>query len=295
MTIAVARATVPRVAGLVYPSLKQLALGYASAEAWLRQLQDALNGAARGLLGTALRTDEQEALGIAIYDRNFRPTARDALFAAERAWLLERLPHAPAQLLVGGAGSGREAQPLCELGHHVDAFEPAARPMAACAARVGERGEVLRGRYEDLSRAVLDGGGGPLAPFASRRYDAVLLGWTSLSCVLEPDERRRLIAACDRLAPEGPLLVTMWMTTQAALEGRAQRAGRAAGTLVGSTLGRLRGVHADEPAAFASGGGFYHLFSTEEIEALATSVGRTVAWGAGNWYPHATFLPQKLR
>src|SRR4051794_9728091 len=58
---------------------------------------------------------------------------RHHLFAWETAAIGRFFPPAPARLLIGGAGGGREAFALAERGYEVVAFEPAAGLAAGMA------------------------------------------------------------------------------------------------------------------------------------------------------------------
>lgn len=141
-----------------------------------------------------------------------RAPITDAIFARQRTyapggqrfaealhdWEQAALEH-PAwpragRVLVGGAGGGRELAALADRGYEVSAFEPSglADDLARAAAAAPTPCEALRGDYADLVRA-LTLGDGPLRPFgAPARFDAVVLGWASLSHVLEPADRRAL-------------------------------------------------------------------------------------------------------
>jgi hypothetical protein len=266
-------------------------LGLSRGEAVLQRALGGLMRGAGGFLSEALTQEERDELGAALYDHAFAAAPRSGLFLWERDWFARRLPPAPARLLVGGAGDGREAVALQSLGYLVDAFDPAARAAAACAARLGARARVAACRYEDLSRAVLEPGdlASPAAPFASERYAAILLGWGSLTHVLEAAEQERLLAACDRLCPEGPILASFWLrsTDEEPAPGRAERAGRA----LGRALGRLRGAEPADGMRFGWWFGFAHAFGRAELEALAARAGRRVLWEeAAGGYPHVTML-----
>jgi hypothetical protein len=244
--------------------------------------------ASGGFLAEALTETERAELGAALYDEAHREgPAR--LFAWERDWFARRLPPPPARLLVGGAGDGREAVALAAMGYRVDAFEPAPRPAAACARRLPAGSLVVTCRYEDLSRAILDGAGGAASVF-SRPYAAVLLGWGSLSHVLAPAERARVVETSARLSPEGPTLASFWMRAGAegSAAGRAEQAGRA----LGRRIGRWRGAEPAGGLGFGWRYGFGHAFDRAEIEDLAARAGRRVLWeDASGGYPHATLQP----
>lgn len=243
-----------------------------------------------GFLTTTLNEREKAALTAAIYDRQATGPSTTALFPWESRWFAARLPPAPATLLLGAAGEGRELRELVAMGYTVDAFEPAA--SAAKLATDGNDGRaVLVGDYESFSAAILDGQNNALAPLARRRYAAVLFGWGSLSHVLSAAQRQRLIASSLRVCPQGPLLASFWLSEAPRQAGRAERLG----ARIGAGLRRLRSA-ADEQTpfdpheTFHSFCGFGHHFTRDEIDALANVVGRRVIWESG-FYTHVTFVP----
>jgi hypothetical protein len=263
---------------------------YARADDLVRRAQDRARRWAEDLLGEALSPDEQADLGVHLYAASPPGAGAPAdLWPWERAWFQRRLPLPPAPLLLGGAGAGREAAALTQLGYRVDAFEPVAALQPRCAAAVGPEGEALVGTYQDLARSVLTGEPGPLYRFAGRKYQAVIFGWGSLTHVLEERERQETLVACARLAPAGPILASFWM------RGGGQAADEAVSRArqVGRLIARLRGSRANrERHAFGAWCGFAHVFSREEIESLAASIDRRVQWEAdpGTTYPHVTLV-----
>lgn len=264
--------------------LVRLAAGYGRADSWLDRVVKGLRTATAAGLGHALSVDDKRELGARLYDASPHHKAA-GLVAWEAPWLERWLPPAPARLLIGGCGIGREAAVLADRGYVVDGFDPAPGLIVRCRA-LGVCREVLVGSYEDL----IEGNRGPLRSFAAKRYDAVLFGWGSLSHVLAPEDRERAIVAADRLCPEGPLLASFWCSSQPAVAaGRAV----AIGSAVGVALARMRGL----PPSPASGDVFYpyagfgHVFTPAEIAGMAAAVGRVVRWGDGSdVYPHATFV-----
>jgi len=243
---------------------------------------------AGGFLAEALTSEERSQLGIRLYDVS--PAHRGTTLQPwEETWLRRRLPPPPARLFVGACGAGRELLALAAAGYALDACEPAPSLCATAHTRLGDRARVVCCRYEDLSAAVLDGAAGAAAPLAAARYDAVLLGWASLMHVLDGDERIRLMRALDRLCPRGPILASFWCEGAASAApsvDRAYRLGAAAGRAL-ATLRKLPGASARE--RFALHGGFTYVFSRDEIEALAATVGRAVLWDDDDTdYPHAT-------
>ncbi|HEX6836523.1 MAG TPA: hypothetical protein VF334_08110 [Polyangia bacterium] len=265
---------------------------YARAAGTLRRWLDRTDRLAAALLSAALTADEKSALGVRLYDAS--PAGRGtALWPWEPGWLARRLPPPPARILVGACGAGRELLALAAAGYTLDAFEPAPSLARLAQARIGERARVLSFRYEDLSAAILDGAHSPAAALATRTYDAVLLGWSSLSHVLDPAERVRLLRAIDRLCPRGPLLASFFCvpssSNDAAAPGRIERHAAAWGRRVA----RMRKLP-DAPSAreaFLLHGGFARVFTRSEIAALAAAVGRELEWDDDDTdYGHATFV-----
>jgi SAM-dependent methyltransferase len=215
----------------------------------------------------------------------------EGLFDWEKSWFEEDLPTAPARVLVGGAGTGRELRHLAAAGYEQVAFDPV-QGFVERARRIADGSSclaVLQGAYEDLA----DPAGAGAARFAAEverfsPYDAVLLGWGSLTHVTTARHREGLLAALRRLCPAGPVLASFWMRAEgeAAAEGRAARLGR--------RLGRIIGGRDDAPLdggdRFLSHCGFAHSFTEAEIRDLARHAGYTVRrLGAGpHTYPHVT-------
>lgn len=240
------------------------------------------------LLIHALREDEKRKLGARLYDiRGSRPGL--PLWPWERRWFEARLPIPPARILVGGVGNGREAEHLCERGYRVDAFDPAPESLATCATRLGKQGRCKVGGFEELADAVLDRKQTVLTPFAAVRYDAVLLGWTSLTHVINDVTVERTLRTCSALAPDGPVLASFWLKGGSPPRDRA----RQVGAWIGRQLGRVRSAkHHTDGVCFHPAYGFGRTFEKSEIEAFAARCGRATVWeGSAGEFPHATFLP----
>ena len=240
------------------------------------------------LAGEALAAEELERLTVRLYATAPEDYSSGSLYDWEAALFARELPAPPASVLVTAAGSGREARVLSGQGYAVDALEPVPAMAAACAGVPGI-GTVLRATHDDLVGAV-EGRGGVAAALAARRYDAVVVGWGSFTHVLGRTRQRRLLAACDRLAPSGPVLISFF--------ARGKRApprtrARALGVRVGQALAARRGL---EPKGlqigFAWHLGFTHQYTAEEIDELAAEIGRTAEVGMTP-YGHAVLRPSK--
>ena len=257
---------------------------WAKIDGWVERARNAGQNLLGGFLSEALDVEEQSAIGPLVYDA--RDTVHEGLFDWEETWLAARLPPAPALVLVGAAGGGREAVVLAQRGYHVTAFDPREEGSTRCRTRLGEGATVVTTSYEALARAVLDGERNEASPIAALRFDAVLLGWGSFGHVLDARERERLLDALVRVCPEGPILASFPLAKADGREGRMERGGR----WVGRRLGALRSVGPHQPRRLFYGShyGFVAMLSRDEITALGRRVGRETLWGSGA-YPHVTW------
>ena len=237
----------------------------------------------------ALSVAELEYLTVRLYELRSRHARRDrrGLFWWEHYWFRRRLPSAPTRVLVGGAGSGREVRALVRAGYVVDAFDPCLGAVGLCAAEVGAGGVVLRGDYDALCGAVLSRqSNSPLESLASQRYGAILLGWGSLSHVLRPESRARLLRACHSLCPEGPILASFWSheVSEGLPEGERPDFQKTAEPM---EEGEFHGSLVFRPWC-----GVAIYLHRRHVMELGLEVGRPVAWERhSNVFPHATFLP----
>lgn len=131
------------------------------------------------------------------------------LFSWERAAVETWFPKAPAKVLIGGAGGGREARQLLKLGYQVVAFEPVVALAEGLAAQHWQGLQVFEGRYETLPDLIeIDGGMAPrledLGPF-----DAAIMGWGSLAHVRRADDRVSAIRSMVAVVA-GPILVSVY-------------------------------------------------------------------------------------
>jgi SAM-dependent methyltransferase len=219
----------------------------------------------------------------------------DTLYSWEEPWFGARLPPAPAQVLVGACGTGREAVALANRGYRVDAVEPAPEFVAESRRRLGARGRVYRASYEQVSALVLDT---PERdnPLQHARYDAVILGSGSLTHVLDPGDQERILRAIGQLCPDGPILASFFCDSDDAPPpptGRALRIGRSVGRWIARMRG-LRGTPSDR-LSYRAHSGFAYTYTPREVERLGKAVGREVAWEHGQMQPfhYATFLPPR--
>jgi hypothetical protein len=277
-----------------YRWLSSLTGLYANADRNVERVRQACRRAAQGFLASALTREERSLLTIELYGiSNRHSTSVRALSAWEQTWFEAELPEAPARVLLGAAGRGREAAWLVSRGYTVDAFEPAAGCEAALRGALADGGRVAIGSYRELIDAAQNRAypHTRLHAFAGTRYDAVILGWGSLTHVLGSEAQCALLRTCHELCPTGPILASFWYSAELAddaeHDARATRWGRQLGTLVARTRPTQ-----PEPAReerFVSHAGFGVTFTTAHVESLAKHVGRTVRLSRAT-YPHATFV-----
>ncbi len=222
---------------------------------------------ALGALFWATSTPEQRTrLGIALHDALEHSTAHATrgLFDWEEAWFRESLPTPPARVLVGGAGSGREVLALLDRGYEVDAFEPAERAFAALQRTTAGRARAWRTTYQELARHR-----GPVA----HPYDAVLLGWGSLACLVDEDERIAALRELDRLCPDGPILASFSVKRAGLQRRRADQLVAHLGTLLGTAWARM-----PDEVVLVPSGGFMRPLDRSAVEALAQAIGRRASY-----------------
>lgn len=154
----------------------------------------------------------------------YRPEADDIhgeWFTWERAALDKWFPDAPARVLVGGAGGGREARQLLSAGYEVVAFDPVRALAEGLAAQQWPGLQVFEGRYETLPDLIETVGErrarrlDDLGPF-----DAGIMGWGSLAHVRRDADR---VSAIRRLTSivSGPLLLSVYPPLWSPTPGRA--------------------------------------------------------------------------
>jgi hypothetical protein len=260
--------------GILYRALRPWLRGYAQLGQRIDRLRSAVGLFAEGLVLTGLDADEQTDLTISIYDH--ADQRKETLFPWELPWFDAALPRPPARVLVGGAGLGREVLALRGLGYDVDAFEPAPHSLPQLRAAVAA-GTALTGSYADFVRAH-QGEPSSLSTLAAQRYDAILLGWTSLSHLPEVAEHHALFEACDAACPHGPILASFFYSSEASVP-RGGRA-RAWGTRIGRVVAKARGIERAAAACssnhFLMHAGVVHVFDREELDALAHTVDRVL-------------------
>lgn len=238
----------------------------------------------------ALHENELDALGAALWSAGKRSRSLDVA-SWEEKWWRERLPAAPARILVGGCGAGRELLWLIARGYQVHAFDPAPKLVDIAHERLratpnGRRATVERLDYVGWLHSLEEN-------FDEKRdapFDAVLLGWGSFSHVLSASSRLAVFRACRRVCPRGPILVS-WLraATDAPPPSSLTRLAR-----TGAFVGALRGVQRPNNDDVMMRVGATHHFPAGEVEALARAAGLRITLEEGP-YPHATLRASTAR
>jgi hypothetical protein len=195
------------------------------------------------------------------------PNYRSELFHWEIEAIGRAFPAAPARVLVGGAGGGREAFALAARGYEVVAFEPSPQLAGTMALHAAVAGPVTAciGRYEDLpTLQVAAEGAGSIDLRQLPVFGAAMFGWSSYSHIRY--RKARVVALREMAAvTDGPVVVSFYLgraparTPQSRLQEIVRRLG------LGGSFDR-----------FTTHVGFYHLSTAEELHAEARDAGLEV-------------------
>ena len=232
------------------------------------------------LLYDALTDSEKDDITRSCYESttHLLGTGSQTLFDWERTWLKQDLPPPPARILVTGAGWGREAFELCRMGYEVVAFEPAITDAALSSQPKELSLSFIRADFEDFVQAQLGGPWNALSKVCSTQFDAVLLGWGSLTHVLSPSKRTKVFEAASAAAPKGPILGSVWMRDSNS--DKRIHAVRMLAQEVSRLIGRVRGVEPSEPQdfAFSTSFGFGVYLTEAELDAHRLVVNRSLSF-----------------
>jgi hypothetical protein len=214
------------------------------------------------------------------------PAFRSGLFPWEEQVITTYFPSAPARLLIGGAGGGREVLALAQKGYEVIAFEPCAQLATAMACRLAERSniKIYRACYEDLPWLFPTLSDQPATTLeVEARFEAAVLGWASYSHLRTEAQRIRTLSLFARYV-HGPILVSFFPPRGEALE-KEERTGR-----LEKLLKRFR----RQSDGFSVYFGFTHNVSAAELEGTANRSGLKIIHidaGGATVMPHAVFFP----
>lgn len=251
------------------------------------------------LLLAFIPPEHRSALTAAMYENQhtYRPGGQHfsrGLFSWEARFVESpRFPR-KGRILIGAAGAGREMVALLDRGYSVTAFDPCASFIESAAPLVRDKpAKLLCGSYEDLMRAT-EGERSPLTSLLEEPpFDAVILGWGSLSHVLPSSSRRSLLRALKLVAPNAPVLASFVLRTEDAMgtesKGRARDALRTLFTLLGAPGTSEVGDY------FYLNTGFFSYLTSEELSRIAFEAGYEVVTFDESPYPHAVLQPLQLR
>ncbi len=259
------------------------------------RLDSLRDGVRDELLLAWIRQEDRAGLTAAVYaeQQTYLPGGhrfQSGLFPWERKALDSPLFPRSGRVLVGAAGAGRELVALQERGFSVVAFDPCA-PFADAARGVADpaKSTVIHASYADLVAAA-EGRCGPLAAaIAGPPFDAVVLGWGSLSHVLPSSERTSLLRAVHTLAPAAPVLTSFAIEVDSSAPPESKGRVRDALRRVFAAL-HAPGV-SEAGDHFFLNGGFFAYLGSDEIVRLAWAAGYEVAHYEDTSYPHAILVP----
>ena len=198
------------------------------------------------------------------------------------------------RVLLGAAGAGRELVALVARGYEVVAFDPC-EPFATAAKSVApaNRATSVHASYADLVDAVA-GRGGPLADVVTGKpFDAIILGWGSLSHVVPSSARIELFRTLRTLAPDAPVLGSFGVSSDP--NGPSTATGRVRSTLrrAFAALG-APGV-SEESDHFFSHIGFFSYLSPADVRSLAAETGYEIKLLGDVPYGYVLLAPVKGR
>ncbi len=245
--------------------------------------------AAGNFFAQVLTPEEREAFSMARYSASvWEPEADSGLRKWEEAWFQDMLPKAPARLLVAACGTGREVAALTKQGYQIDAFDGAPRALEVARRVCPNHTRLFEATYRDLADAVFTGKETPLTPLAHASYDAIVLGWGSLTHVAGRSERLRVLRACAALT-DGPILCSFYAAPRGEQEKSNGDRWVRLGRWCGKSLGRSEGPAFVELSHW---GGFAEFLTKEELALHGAALGRKVEWDEGNSasFPHVTLL-----
>lgn len=226
-----------------------------------------LSEADREELAAAIYAGRSEyAPGGSVYERG--------LFDWERLAISHAAFPRSGTILVPAAGAGREVLPLSRLGYDVIGFDACAELVGSGRTAIREAGSsavLVEGTFEEFERAV-GGAQNRLSSILHRRAPAaVMIGWTSFSCLTSHEARLGFLRAVRTLAPTAPVVLSYLRGPRRPPPSRLRRMLRRVYVAAGSP-GR-----ASDGLAFISHAGVMQFVDEQEIADLAERTGYTVA------------------
>ena len=174
----------------------------------LGTLSGGLERFASGVASIALTPSDMRKVTGRAYDHMWSWSQAPYDHDEEESWLSEALPAPPARILVGACGTGREVCALLRKGYEVWAFEPSQHALSECKEHNPSVAFAGCFAYEELVEESSHGTRGCALLPAGTRFDAILLGWGSLSHVTDEQTQLGLLNTLHGLAPGGPILAS---------------------------------------------------------------------------------------
>ncbi len=175
--------------------------------------------------------------------------------------MIDRFLQRDDEVLLVGAGPGRDLIGLMAKGYRVTAVEPARRAVAVCRRQLARRGlsaDLIEGFFEDVS--------------LPRRFGAIIFSGCCY-CYM-PGSRRRIAAlrkADEHLAPRGRILISF--TTAPSASPALIRLARVAATVSGSDWRPEPGDVVQPIGASRLLFNYEHHFAPQELELEAAAAG----------------------
>ena len=161
------------------------------------------------------------------------------------------------------------------MGYEVVAFEPTinSRDRGPCEQ---PKCQIIQADYEQFVATILKEEQTPLSSMLDDTFDAVLLGWGSLAHVFSASMRAEVIEAAARIAPNGPILGSLWCRDPIEKPPVSPLRQRAA--IIAQTIAQLRGLECPKTAdyVFDTTFGFAVYVTPDEMERIADDLGRTL-------------------
>lgn len=198
----------------------------------------------------------------------FGGAPRAELIWWERAAIESYFPAAPARVLVGGAGAGREVLALVDGGYEVVAFEPSPSLLQVLSEQPGieSRATIFQAAYQDLPRLRAVPGSEVFDLRELGSFDAAVLGFGSFSHLRTREERIAALRAVGSVT-RGAVLIS-FIDCRDTRDRPSHR-----------WIRRLPGSLARDPAnIFSVEIGFYHLTSRAELEDECAQAGLRVEY-----------------
>ena len=204
--------------------------------------------------------------------------SRNGLFLWEDKAIKKFFPPPPARILVGAAGSGREMIVLSSRGYCFSGFEPIIVSANHAKSQV-PKDKLLafnEATYEDLVRGSLK----EIESYSP--YDAAILGWGSITHILDPEMRKLVLTKFRRLCPSGPILLSWIRASYISSKVKLLRK-------FFSFLGLKNYPDRDY---FKFEMGFCHTFTKDEMFNLVKYLGDSIIFYEDEkTNPHAVLLP----